>query len=64
MLYKLYLTDFPYQTLVCRATSLQDARKKAQEYIRIWHLDASVDRVEKMTDAEVKQYLAEYGELL
>lgn len=64
MLYKLFLTDFPYSTLVCKATSLQDARKKAQEYIRIWHLDATVDRVEKMSDAEEKKYFEEHGELL
>lgn len=64
MLYRLYFTSFPYQALVCRAVSMQDAQRKARNYIRIWNLDASIDRIEKMTDAEEKQYLAEHCDLL
>ena len=35
MLYRLYFTNFPYQALVCRAVSMQDAQRKARNYIRM-----------------------------
>lgn len=55
--FKVYFTDHPYDPSVCEAVSLKDAVKKAQEYIRVWKLDAVIDRIEQMTDEEIKEHL-------
>ena len=49
-MYYVYLSDAPTDALKIKTNNKQAARKSANQYIRLWQLDAKIERIEKMED--------------
>lgn len=45
--YYIYLSDFPFEPLPCKALDEKDAESFGNEYIKKWNLNARVVRIEK-----------------
>lgn len=49
--YNVYFTDYPWQAMKVKASSMNEARKAGRLYIRQWQLDADIDRIEEAKEA-------------
>lgn len=49
-MYYVYLSDAPTDALKIKTNNKQKARKSANQYIKLWQLDAKIERMEKVED--------------
>lgn len=49
-MYYVYLSDAPTDALKIKTNSKQTAKKLANQYIKLWQLDATIERMERMED--------------
>lgn len=45
--YNVYFDDYPYSPLVVHAKDKREARRLGNQYIKVWKLDTSINRIEK-----------------
>lgn len=48
--YAIYFSDYPDDAMKCKATNAREARKKANQYIKAWKLDARIIKIELLEE--------------
>ena len=49
-MFYVYLSDAPTDALKIKTNNKQTAKKSANQYIKLWQLDAKIERIEKKED--------------